>query len=635
MKRDNYIYLITALTIATTSSAALAQEPVDRSFTSPRLYPPIIISANRFETPIDQVGSSVTVITRDALQRGGKEQLIDALEGQPGVELTRNGGPGSLSQVQLRGAASGNTLVLIDGVEVNDPSGIDNTFDFASLLTSDVERIEILRGPQSAVYGADAVGGVVNIITRKGEGPPRFSAEASAGSFDTQTAAAGVSGGTGPLSYALNFSKFRSDGISRADEVDGNTENDAVQTRNATARLGLQATDALSFAFTGGWLDEESQNDTFGPADGPDFSESRQIFGRLESALMVLDDRTEIRASVFGSEIDRTSTSPNFDSANSFIGTRTGLELLSNTKLGADDRVLTFGVARELESAENDGTVLSTNVTTPSLDDTVATDSIFGQIAFPAFDGLYLTAGGRIDDHSQFGSNGTYRFSAAYILDGTGTTLRSSLGTGYKAPSLFQLFSAFGEPDLQAEESLGFDVGIDQSLFDGRMIASITAFRTEFDDLIDFNLDTNRYFNVNEALTEGIEAQISLLATSYLRLDGSYTYLRAKNETTDTDLARRPRHTGKLSASFVKPEGRLAGAQLGLDLTLASDRFDNSANTVVTPGFGRVDLNASVPLTQSISLFGRVENLFDKQYQEVNGFGTPGLSAYIGVRGTF
>lgn len=638
MRKSFRVSIIIALVIGASSKNADAQENLEHSYNFPwdaHLYPETIITANRYETPIEQVGSSVTVITADELQRGGREQLVDALESQPGVSLARNGGPGSLSSLQLRGAASGSTLVLIDGVEVNDPSGIDNTFDFASLLAADVERIEILRGPQSAVYGADAVGGVVNIITKRGEGPPRFTAEASAGSYDTQTGSVGVSGGPGPLSYALTYTGFRSDGISRADEADGNSENDAVQTRNASARLGLEAGEDLSFGFTGGWLDEEGQNDTFGPADGPESTESRQLFGRAEVNAEFMDDRVAVQASVHGSEIDRTSTSPGFDSASRFIGTRTGLELLSNVDLGGEDRTLTLGVAREIESAENSDQTLSTGATAVSLDDSIATNSAFAQIAFPATEGLYLTAGGRVDDNSQFGADATYRLSAAYILDGTGTILRSSLGTGVKAPSLFQLFSAFGEPNLQPEESLGFDVGIEQRLLGDRMVGSLTAFRTEFDNLIDYNLATNRYFNVNEATTEGIEAQVSFLAKPFLRLDGAYTYLRAKNETTGNDLARRPRHSGKLSATVIKPEGRLQGAQFGVDLTLTGERFDNSANSVVTPGFGRVDLNASVPVSASISVFGRVENLFDNDYQEVKGFGTPGLSAYIGLRGTF
>ena len=638
MKQTTTFFIVIASTICAPIISVSAQDNIGQWVGFPygaRLYPETVITANRFETPIEQVGTSVTVITKEELDRGGREQLIDALEAEPGVTLTRNGGPGSLSQVQLRGAASGNTLVLIDGVEVNDPSGIDNTFDFATLLTADVERIEVLRGPQSAVYGANAVGGVINIITRKGEGRPKVNVAASAGSFDTQTASAGVSGGTGGLSYAVNATTFRSDGISRADENDGNTENDAVRTRNATTRLGLEAGENLSFSFSGGWLDEYGQNDSFGPTDGPDFTESEQVFGRLGSAAEFLDDRVEVQAALFRSEIDRTSTTPNFDSASRFVGTRTGGEVYTNVELGAEDRKLTLGIARELEAAKNETRALGTGTVTPSLDSTTATNAVFGQIVLPATPGLYLTAGGRLDDHSQFGVNPTYRLSAAYIAENTGTILRSSLGTGFRAPTLFQLFSSFGDPALDPEESVGFDIGVEQRFAGDRIVASVTGFRTDFDDLIDFDLATNRYFNVNEARTEGIETQLSLLATPSLRLDGTYTYLRAKNRTTGDDLARRPRHSGKLSATFIKPEGRLQGSRFGIDLTFAGDRFDNSANTVVTPGFGRVDLNASVPIASSISLFGRVENLFDKDYQEVRGFGTPGLSAYIGVRGTF
>jgi len=348
-----------------------------------------------------------------------------------------------------------------------------------------------------------------------------------------------------------------------------------------------------------------------------------------------MDDKLEVIGIVYGSEIDRTSTTPTFDSATGFVGTRRGIELRTNAQLGSEDRKLTLGIARELESATNDSITLSSGDRLRTLDGTVATNSVYGQVVAPVVENLYLTVGGRIDQNSQFGTDGTYRLSGAYVLEETGTIFRSSLGTGVKAPSLFQLFSDFGNPDLQPEESIGFDVGVEQRLFGERLVASVTGFRTEFDSLIDFDLATNRYFNVNEALTEGIETQLGFLATPSLRFDASYTYLRAKNELTGNDLARRPRHTGRLSATYIMPEGRLAGARFGVDLTLVGERFDDNANTNITPGFGRVDLNATVPINQSVEVFGRVENLFDNNYQEVRGFGTPGLSAFVGMRGTF
>lgn len=590
--------------------------------------PELVVSATRVATPLDRIGSSVTVIGKDEIEKSHATQVIDLLRRVPGLHFSRNGGPGSNTDVRLRGTRSGQIKILIDGIEVNDASGVSNGFNFGSLQVIDIEQIEVLRGPQSALYGNDAMGGVINIITKCGGGARRYSVSVEGGSFGTHRESASVSGGWDRGDYAFNATHFSTDGFSRVaagDEDDG-TENTAV-----SGTLGLEVSDRLRFNLTGGWDRLDTEFDPLSTLDGPADQRQRMLRGALEAIYLAFDGRLENIVTLSASQMERQFDEPvGFFRFSTFDGDRYGAEYRGNYSV-SDTDVLTVGGAREYESAAT-ATVTQAGVFSVPVDDRLRTDSVFGQYQFSPLDGLHLTAGGRRDDNEKFGAETTYRGTLAYRVAATGTLVRGSYGTGAKAPTLFQLFdSTFGNPNLKVETSTGVDVGVEQAFWDGRATVNITAFQNDFEELLQFDFAASSFINVGEARTRGFESAVSVDVLPTLQFSANYTYLRAADRMAGLELIRSPKH----SASFLADWEVSDDAQLELAVQYTGDQRDGFGGTEIVPTWVVVDLAGTYALSEEVSLFGRVENLLNRDYQEIVRFNTAGRSAYAGVRVRF
>lgn len=585
----------------------------------------IVITATRVPTRLDRVGSSISVITAEEIERSQQPQAIDVLRRVPGVSISRSGGVGSTSLLRLRGSEPGMVKVLIDGVEMNDASSANREFDFNALLTDDIERIEVLRGPQSALYGNDAMAGVINIITRRGQGPLTVRGLIEGGAYDTFRQNLSVSGASGGVEYALSGSNYETDGFSRiaaGDEDDGSTA------RSVQGRLGFRPNEQVRIDLSGGWSWLDTDFDPGATSDGPAFQEKETLHGRAAGMLTGLDGRLETTMAVGASRTERDFDEPlGFYRFSTFDSDQLGVDLLSNLRLRTAD-VATLGVAWDREKAETTNT--SAGVTAPGVSADVETWAVFGQYLAAVTEELTVTLGLRHDDHAQFGGETTWRTTAAYALDQTGTVFRASYGTARRAPSLYQLFDpSFGNAELEAEESWGADAGVEQSLLDGKVTAGVTVFRNRYDDLIAF---TNGYVNVAEARSQGIEASLSARPASWLELSANYTWLDTKNLDTGRELPRRPRNMVNLAADIALTEA----ASLGADLRYVSSQLDRA--TATSPrldGYTVVNLLGRWRVADGISLFGRIENLFDEEYEEVLNYNTPGRSAYGGVRVEF
>ena len=606
----------------------------------------IVVTATRLETPIREVGSSITVITAEQIQEQHKTTVVEVLRDVPALDVVQSGGTGRTASVFIRGAKSEHTLVLMDGVEMNDPSSAGRNYDFASMTVDNIERIEIVRGPQSTLYGSDAIGGVINIITKKGNGKPSGFVSAEGGSYNTFTEQAGISGSTALINYSLGVSRLDTDGISAATEKDGNHEKDGYENTTFSTRLGITPAENFDAELVLRYIDDKADIDNSGGAGGDDpnnTADSKQLFLRTQARLTLFKNLWEQKIGLslsyhhrhYDNGID--SLHPSDSDNSTYDGQVLKLDWQHNLYLD-ETNTLTLGVETEKEKAKSDYYSESAYgpYTSTFAEEAARTTGYYLQDQISLWDAWFTTLGVRLDDHSRFGTKSTYRMASSYLIRQTSTKIKGSYGTGFKAPSLYQLYSAYGNQELDPEKSTGWDLGIEQPVLDKRVTLSITYFSNDFEDLIDFNSATSKYVNVAQAESNGIEAFVSAQPRDDLTLRAGYTYTNTEDKDTGEDLLRR----AKNKASFDVNYRFLAKGNVNLGVLYVGKRDDYNysswpAARVRLDSYTLVNLAASYDITDNIQISGRVDNLFDEEYEETCGFGTPGISAYAGVRLSF
>jgi vitamin B12 transporter len=589
----------------------------------------IVVTASGIEQPRDEVGQAITIIDADTIEKRQTVDVVDLLATTPGVRFNRTGSTGSVAGISLRGAETTQTLVLIDGVKVNDPSGIGDGYDFGPLLTGNISRIEVLRGSNSVVHGSQAIGGVVSLMTATPATGFAANASADYGYSDTLNARADVSGTSGPVSGGIGGAYFRTDGISSAAV---GTEKDGYKNFAGNARLKIAFSDALSLDLRGYYINADLDYDSFfgAPADSPDIAKLDQYVGYAGLNLALFDGRFTSRAAVTWLRNDRDyyfvrGTAPDYG----YSGTNLRFEY-QGVVTPTDQAKLIFGYEYECPDYDFFG-FGSTDSQRANI------DSVYALGIVQPFAGLSVTGGIRHDDHSQFGGATTLGANANYSPNDGATNVRLSYGEGFKAPSLYQLYDAFsGNAALRPERSKSYDVGIDQSLADGRALISLTAFLRNTTDQINYDNATFTYGNIDRTRAKGVEATLALRPVDALNVTASYSYIDARDRSgrpafDGKRLPRRAEHAVSLSADY----DWWFGLSTGATLTLVGDSFDNAANSVRLDGYALAGVRASMPIGQNLELYGRVDNLFDADYATAAGFGTYGRAAYGGVRVSF
>jgi len=591
----------------------------------------IVVTATRLKTPMEAVGSSIALITDSHIAVGHKASVSEILRDLPGVHIAQTGGLGTSPSVFIRGAKSEHTLVLIDGVEINDPSDADRGASLTVFDTEDIERIEVLRGPQSCLYGSDAIGGVINIITKAGKGPPQFWLKAEAGSFATFKESAGVRGGTEAVNYSFAVTRIDSEGISAAREEDGNPEKDGYWHSSLFGRIGWTPADNLGIDVFAKYLDSETEYDDGGGVGGDDpgnVATKQNLFLRSQARLDLLDSAWQQELGVSLATHDRTYDASSGRST--FDSRLAKADWQHNLYLG-NANILTIAVEQEDEEAETD-----------SLDKVSAgTFGAFIQDQIDITDSFLVGLATRLDDHEEFGSEVTHRAAPVYRFSKTGTRLKATYGTGFKAPSLYQLYSPaselgnIGNENLEPERSEGWDAGIEQRLLEGKVRIGATYFVNEIEDMIAFE---NGYVNMDQAEIKGVEFLATVNMTDDLSFNASYTYTDAKDKATDDALIRRPRDRATVGVDYKWSEK----ANLNVNALYVGRRDDKywdrtmfSSVDAELCAYTLVNLAGSYMLAENMKLFGRIENLFDEDYEEAKGYGTRGIGAYAGARMTF
>ncbi len=592
----------------------------------------IVVTAAGIAQPRDEVGQAITVIDADTIRTRQDVNVVDLLATTPGVRWNRTGTTGGATGVSLRGAETTQTLVLIDGVKVNDPSGIGDGYDFGNLLVGNIRRIEILRGSNSVVYGSQAIGGVVNVMTAvPGEGHA-VNASADYGYSDTLNAKADVSGASGIVSGGIGVAYLSTDGISSASRDFGATERDGYENVTANAKLKVAFSDALSLDLRGYYIHADLDYDSFFgvPADSSDVSISDQYVGYAGLNLALLDGRLTSRAAVTWFRQTRDyyfmrGTAPDYG----YEGTNLRFEY-EGVYAPVEAAKLVFGYEHERPDYDffgfGDTASAKANI-----------DSVYGLAIVKPFAGLSLTGGVRHDDHSQFGGATTFGANANYTPNGGATNLRLSYGEGFKAPSLYQLYDSFsGNAALRPERSKSYDVGLDQSLVDGRANLSVTLFRRDTRDQINYDNATFTYGNIDRTRAKGVEATMTLKPVDALTFTAAYSHVDARDRSAGSinqgnRLPRRAADAVSFSADYAWPFGLSTGATV----TAVGDSFDDAGNSRRLDGYALVGVRASLPITDYLEVYGRVDNLADEDYVTAYGYGTYGRSAYGGVRVRF
>ncbi|MEO8307843.1 MAG: TonB-dependent receptor [Pseudomonadota bacterium] len=596
------------------------------------------------------MGSSVTVLNEPKIVESQAIVVADLLATTPGVNVTRNGGPGTQTSVRIRGAESDQTLVLIDGVQINDPSSTGGGFDFGNLLVGDIGRIEILRGPQSTLYGSQAMGGVVNIITREPQGALAVNVEAELGSMSTRQLSAGVGEQFDRASFRLAGAYYDTDGVS---SYDAGTETDPFRNSTFTGKFGFAFTPDVSLDVRGYYADSKSHYDGFPPpnytfADEGDFGTTTTWIGYGGLNFALAGGALHNRIAYQYTDNDRGAylhDGTNVIDLGQFKGKNNRVEYQGTWKINEAWQVV-FGAQHEKSAMNSDSEPQHVEA---------SIDSIYMQLQAEVVTGLTLTAGDRYDDHDTFGSHNSVQVAAAWAI-GTGTMLRGSWGQGFKAPTLYQLYSPYANQDLKPESSQGWDLGVEQKFMDNRAMVSAIYFDRTSTDLISFSNcpdDGNSicgapghspfgyYSNTARARSKGFELQAMLQPLSELTLEANFTHMEATDEspgaaTEGQRLLRRPDDAANLSLSYkwpVRLTTTLAVRYSGKSYDMNFDTFP--AERVTLDQFTLVDIRAAYDITDKVSVSARVENLFDADYRAGYQYGTTGRAGYASVNYKF
>jgi vitamin B12 transporter len=614
--------------------------PVGSSVGSPAGPDTIVVTATRIPTPEIQVASSITVMTADDIAARQLKTLPDLLQQIPGINVVQSGGPGSQTSVFMRGTNSNHTKVLVDGIDVSDPTNPTGAFDFSQFLTQDIERVEVLRGPQSGLYGSDAIGGVINVITKSGSGPAQFNASAEGGSFDTFNQAMGVSGSLEQFHYAANVDHFHSGetpvtpsyvlapGERRIDDYDDNV--------TASTKLGYDIMDGLDVGLVARYTSTHLRitgDDyvDFYPLIHPDSSQSendaRQIYTRASGHWVTFSGAFEQTLGAAYSNLKSSDLSPD-DPRSDLAGDRVKADWQGIIRIATDEKLII--------GAEHQRDEISLPISAST-----TIDSGYAELQSGFGKSFFNSASVRYDDNDRFGGKATFRVAPTYLIEESGTKLKASIGSGFKAPTLDQLFQSFpsfdffANPNLRPESSLGWDAGFEQALGMQTVRFGVTYFHNIIKNLITDNADFTSYTNIGRAVTDGVESFVAyqVLPTVGLRLD--YTYTQATDEILHEELLRRPKHKADLNMGW-QPTQRLSlnTTVLGTSSWIDGNR-DFTIARLTAPGFVTVNLAGSFDLTQHFAVFARIDNLFNHHYEEPIGFLQPTLGAYAGINTKF
>ena len=607
----------------------------------------IVVTATRSEQPASDVGQSVSVIDEKSLITRQNDVMVDVLRTVPGVSFVRNGGVGTSTSLFIRGAESDHTVTLIDGVKLNDPSSPGGGFNFGNMLVGNITRVEVLRGSQSIVWGSQAIGGVVSLTTAEPTAELKGAARVEYGENNTAQANLNVARRFGPVVASIGVTGYDTDGISAFNETRGGTEEDSYRNFGANAKFKIDIADNVSVDLRGWYSKAKVGIDGFAPptfalGDTREYANTREAVGYAGLNFDLLDDRFHNRIAYAYTDTARDNQNPDSDPSETFDadGSNARIEYQGTFEFNQKFETV-FGVESETSKFN------TSSFGGPITRGEARINGAYAQLVAKPLDHFTIIAGLRRDDHDEFGGHTSAGGSLAWSPNEGSTTLRASYNEAFKAPSLYQLQSEYGNSLLTPETAESWDAGIAQRFWSDKAEIGLTYFKRDTTDLINFvsctapltGICTGRpfgtYDNVAQARADGFEATLALTPVDGLSIQGNYSQIDSENRSPSPNfgnqLIRRPGETANVLVDYRWT----FGLETGVTYTKNGRSFDNATNTRVTEGYELVDLRVAYPVGDKVLLQARVDNLLDEEYETVYRYGTYGRSFYAGVRFDF
>jgi vitamin B12 transporter len=603
---------------------------------------PITVTASRNPISISKSGSSVTIIDQQHIENRQLSFAADLLRDVPGTAISKNGGTGTLTQLRLRGSESNHSLVLIDGIESNDITA-GSEFNFANLVTCGLESIEVLRGPQSSLWGSDALAGVVNIQTRKGQGPVHMESTFGTGRFDSRQNCTGIGSSNNLHNFSFYGAYFENNGTNISEQ---GSENDGYRNTTLNGRYGINLTDNFEINITGRHVDSAVETDPFDPPiDADRETESIQNYFRFNSILNTFNDIWDHQANISITDTNNKSFSDSIeDTTNSgeklkFDYQTTFYHFTDNT-----NHSITLAYEREREKFEQTGT--ASRFGDPNQNQAIYNTGYIGEYRIGIADQFFLSASLRKDDNDEFKNVYTHRFSTTYTPSLSTISIHGAYGTSVKNPGFTERFgftpdTFIGNPSIKPEKSKGWEIGISHALTEQLKI-NTTYFSEKLEDEINgFSFDSSLggFTAINlqgESDRRGLELSIYAEPLKNFDVTAAYTYVESRqpgNSGKTTEI-RVPKNTASLIANYQFLDRR---ANLNLNINYTDDQFDNDFSTfpsdrVELGDYTLVNIAGEYQINSWLTLQGRVENLFNKDYQNIFGYETQGVNAHISVK---
>ncbi len=584
----------------------------------------IIITGRRYESSVLKEGKSVTVITEEEIKNSGKSDLSQVLETVPGITVSRDGTDGGLAFIFMRGSEGGNVLVMIDGVKVSDPSSPDGRFDLSLIKTDSIERIEIVRGSMSSLYGSDAAGGVINIITKKGRGKSVV-LKFTGGSYDSFSQSVSVNESGDKSSFYFSGSHYTSGGISTAKDMTaaGGFDDDSNENYTASCKMTGEFWNKTSLMFSMNYADKKMDLDSFG-SDDPDDNASNSMFSMAGEFLHSPFEWWNYRTGLSLMSISRIYDYP-VNSGATFESKLLQGQIINRFVIPVIG-ILSVGADVINESAD---TFYGSGVFYDYMEKDASTLSLYVHDTFSLMEMVFINGGLRLDNHNEFGNHYTWDVSGSIIVPVTMTKLRASAGSAFKAPNLYQLYSMYGNKSLKPETGLIYDAGIYQDIaFTGNAVSfEGTYFHQTYSNIIGY---TTQYVNTDgETKIQGFEFASSLKISDLLNLSYIYTYTDFIRNSSGQHFLKRPEN--KHSASLnVTP-----GYGLGINLSYAYTGSRWGTQTIKLDPYHKIDANIRYAFNEMLVITARGENLTDADYMDNYGYNTYGRSFFGGIELTF
>ena len=576
----------------------------------------ITIRSTRIPAGAKDIGSSLYIISEDQIKARGFKDAIDAISSAPGVTSKQNGSFGGVGTIRIRGASSSQTLVLVDGVPVNDSSSPAGGYNFEYLNTSNIQSIEVLKGSQSTLWGSDAIGGVINIYTKQPESTS-FGASAEIGSFGLKRGSADINFAGSNSRFRVSTSKTSVDGISKADESDGNSEDDGFESESYSMSGSIDL-DSLILKGSLSYMESQVEYDSYGFAtgvqDGDERSNTDEFIGSISAIFDLFDDKLQNSIFISQSDINR-----DYYSNGSFSfgaeGKRELIRYQGNIEVNEFNKVA-FGLESEESKVDVDESTI---------------DGSFLLYEFRPNSKITISTGIRNDDHEGFGSKTTRRISGTF-KPSDNLIIRSSWGEGFKVPTIFQSTyfccgATSANSSIRPETSTSYDFGFELFFNEMNSTFSITYFDQDINDQINFSFGVGGYENIDKVNSEGFEIALDYQISKLMSLYLNYSYIDSVDGN-GSSLFYVAKDSGEAGLIY-EPNNSFSGS------IIARYNGSESSSYGKIDSWIRFDVNGSYKLSGTNELYFRIENLLDEEYQQIFGYGTPERSGFIGLRSKF